>query len=401
MRMTNSVDGSSQLASDQRRPWIILGNPANRRVTLFQAVLRELRQPAAQVVSYVEYLRGQVDFDQLLARHSRENGILRIESPGEDHLVERLLLARGALGGAETTISAAKALRLRADPGRVRNPRQWFAGYSAALNDIEAMLRNHPGVLVQNPPREIRTLFDKPRCHAELSARGVSVPRALPPVGSYDELREAIRAAGLTRVFVKLAFGSSSSGVVAFNTGGTRPMAITSLELVRRPGEARFYNNLSMSRYDREHDLRTILDFLCREGVHVEEWLPKASQGDRNLDLRIVTIAGQARHSVVRTSRSPMTNLHLGNRRGDLAALQQVAGRRWQIVPELCEQAAQAFPAALYVGWDVLVTPGFRRAYILEGNAFGDLLPNVTYGDRSTYAQIVVSTLHQFPAFVA
>ena len=389
------MDGSSQLASDQLRPWIILGNPANRRVKLFQTALRELKRPAAEVVSYVDYLSGRVDLDQILARPARENGILRIESPGEDHVVERLLLARGALVGVEADISAAKALRLRADPGRVRNPRQWFAGYSAALNDIAATLRNHPGVSVQNPPREIRTLFDKRRCQEELGVRGVNVPRALPPVRSYDELREAMRATGLTRVFVKLAFGSSSSGVVAFTTGGTRPLAITSLELVRRQGEARFYNNLTLSRYDRERDLRTIFDFLGREGVHVEEWLPKASQGDRNFDLRVVTIAGQTRHTVVRTSRSPMTNLHLGNRRGDLAALKQAAGSSWQIVTKLCEQAAQAFTAALYVGWDVLVTPGFRRAYILEGNAFGDLLPNVTYADRSTYAEIIAATLCQ------
>jgi glutathione synthase/RimK-type ligase-like ATP-grasp enzyme len=268
----------------------------------------------------------------------------------------------------------------------LRYPKQWFAGYSSLLEDIERAMVRRSGASVQNHPDAIRALFDKPRCHQILASRGVAVPRALPAVSGYDELREAMRAASLSRVFVKLASGSSSSGVVALTTGGTRPLAITSVELVRRRGQARFYNNLRLSRYSRERDLRSIFDYLCREGTHVEEWLPKATQGDRWLDLRVVTIAGKPCQMVVRTSRSPFTNLHLGNRRGDLPALRRSAGRRWSIVSEIARQAAQAFPSALYVGWDVLVTPGFRRAYILEGNAFGDLLPKVSYVGRSTYA---------------
>jgi hypothetical protein len=54
-----------------------------------------------------------------------------------------------------------------------------------------------------------------------------------------------------------------------------------------------------------------------------------------------------------------------------------------------CEQVAATFPRALYVGWDVLVTPGFQRAYVLEGNAFGDFLPNVPHqgSDQPMYSR--------------
>jgi hypothetical protein len=170
-------------------------------------------------------------------------------------------------------------------------------------------------------------------------------------------------------------------------------LAITSLELVRQRGEARFYNNLQLSRYHRERDLRAIFDFLGQQGVHVEQWLPKAKQGNRDFDLRVVTFAGKACHTVVRTSRTPMTNLHLGNRRGDLSLLRRTAGSRWHLVSDLCEQAASTLSNALYVGWDVLVTPGFRRAYILEGNAFGDLLPNLTHAGLSTHGQGIAAVL--------
>jgi hypothetical protein len=385
-----SSRAASSRSVSKRRCWVVLGNPENRRITQFQAALRQLRQPAAHVVAYRDLLRGEIDLRETLAHLAAERGVLRIESPGEDHEVERRLIARGAAAGG---IEPAAALRLRPDLGRIRHVRPWFAGYSAVLSDIERIIQECPGLTVQNHPRAVRLLFDKPRCHAFLTARGVAAPPALPPVTGYDDLREAMRAAGWPRVFVKLAWGSSASGVVAFSTSGTRPMAITSLEMVRRRGKARFYNNLRLTRYDRERDLRAIFDFLGREGIHVEKWLPKAVLGERNFDLRIVTVAGKAGHAVVRTSRTPMTNLHLGNRRGDLSLVQEIAGSRWSMAPELCEQAAVAFPDALYVGWDVLVTPGFRKAYILEGNAFGDLLPGVLHAGLSTYGREIAATL--------
>ncbi len=385
----NSPAALSRSVSKRRR-WIVLGNPNNRRTTLFQSALREFDQPAAHVVSYLDLLRGEIDLAETLAQFAGERCVLRIESPGEDHDVERRLIARGA---AEGEIGRTAALRLRNERGRLRHMRQWFAGYSALLGDVEQVIQGCTGITVQNHPSAIRLLFDKPRCHKFLADRGVPVPPSLPAITSYDALREAMRTAGWSRVFVKLAWGSSASGVVAFSTVGTKPLAITSLELVRRRGQACFYNNLQLSRYHRERDLRAIFDFLGHEGVHVEQWLPKAMQGDRSFDLRVVTFAGKACHTVVRTSRSPMTNLHLGNRRGDLSLLKQTAGSRWGTVTDLCEQAAREFTDSLYVGWDVLVTPGFRKAFILEGNAFGDLLPNLMHAGLSTYGQGIAAVL--------
>ena len=62
---------------------------------------------------------------------------------------------------------------------------------------------------------------------------------------------------------------------------------------------------------------------------------------------------------------------------------------------DVCEQAALVFPEAICVGWDVLITPGFRRAYILEGNAFGDLLPNVFHEGQSAQVQTIRAVMHR------
>ncbi|MEO1269270.1 MAG: hypothetical protein AAFX99_14295, partial [Myxococcota bacterium] len=115
-------------------------------------------------------------------------------------------------------------------------------------------------------------------------------------------------------------------------------------------------------------------------------WLPKASQDGRPFDLRVVTIQNQACHVVVRTGTSPMTNLHLGNARGDRDALEAHLGHEaWQRLMATCVQAKGLFPHSLYAGVDLLVTRGAPRGHILEINAFGDLLPRVIWHGMDTY----------------
>src|SRR5262249_1163262 len=123
------------------------------------------------------------------------------------------------------------------------------------------------------------------------------------------------------------------------------------------------------------------VDALAPDGIHVERWLPKASQGGRAADLRVVVVAGRATHAVVRTSRHPMTNLHLGGARGDLdAACEAIraAGGSFGHALEVGERAAACCPGTVCVGVDILPSTGWRRFTVGEVNAFGDLLPRLT-----------------------
>ena len=70
-------------------------------------------------------------------------------------------------------------------------------------------------------------------------------------------------------------------------------------------------------------EIAALIDALCSHRVHVEEWIPKAGLDGHTLDLRVVVIDGTARQIVARLSRSPMTNLHLLNERGDPAAVRE------------------------------------------------------------------------------
>jgi hypothetical protein len=149
---------------------------------------------------------------------------------------------------------------------------------------------------------------------------------------------------------------------------------------------------------DDERRIARLIDALAAEGVHVEQWVPKAGLEGHACDLRVVVVAGRPGHAVVRLSRSPMTNLHLKNRRGRPEALRARMGdTAWNALLATCERVAGAFPGCHYLGLDVAVPPGYRRHAVLEANAFGDLLPGVVDPEgRDTYTA-EIEALKQVP----
>jgi hypothetical protein len=336
----------------------VVGNPENRRISLFAGAVRRAGLAEPEVYPWRDVL--------VSGRVPGPGTHVRIDSPGENTEVDRLLRELGSRRPATP-----------AEHGEIVGTSAAFAGLREALRRVEA-----GGGQLLNQPADILTMTDKPRCHALLAASGVPVPPALAPVHDYDSLRAAMSEAGWGRVFVKPSHGSSASGVLALTAAGRRVTAITSVEL----SGGRLFNNLRVRRYDDESSVRAIVDRLGPDGLHVERWFPKAGLGNRTLDLRVVVIAGSARHVVVRTSSSPMTNLHLGNARGDVAAVRAAAGERaWAAAMETCVRAAACFPRTLQAGVDLMFGSGWRDHAVAEVNAFGDLLPRVLADGLDTY----------------
>ncbi|MFI8310945.1 MULTISPECIES: STM4014 family protein [Streptomyces] len=335
----------------------VVGNPENRRVAFFQEAVRAAGPAPARVVSWLQVLGGEAVFEP--------GETVRIDSPGENAEVERLL--RGV-----------------DDPTRVEGSARWYAGFLSAVGEV-SRAASAAGAEVLTSPGDIAALFDKRLCHALLEDAGVPVP-ASPTSGpraarvrDWSDVRALMREHRMPRAFVKLAHGSSASGVLAVETAGPgRVRASTSVE---RDAEGRLFNSLRVRRYTTEREVGAIVDALAPDGLHIERWLPKASQRGRAADLRIVVVGGRATHAVVRTSLSPMTNLHLGGARGDLdevrAAVSAVGGC-WREALAMCERAAACFPGTLCVGVDLLPAAGWRRFAVGEVNAFGDLLPGLT-----------------------
>ncbi|MFJ4676110.1 STM4014 family protein [Kitasatospora sp. NPDC088783] len=329
---------------------VVLGCPGHRRTTLFAAAARAAGRPEPAVLPWSAVLHGRYELPP--------GAVVRIDSPGEDPAADRLL--RGPVLGAGYA------------PTRVEGGPAWYAGVTAALR----ALAERPGVRLLGDPDEIAVMFDKRRAHARLAAAGVPVPPALPgglPC-SWRELRERLADAGMRRVFLKPVHGSSASGVVALEFGPRgRVQATTSVELAPDG----LHNSLAVRRYRSAAEVAELVDRLAPEGLHVERWVPKSEQGGRAADLRVLVVGGRATHVVVRTSRHPMTNLHLGGVRGEPAAVRAAAGERWPGLLVTAEAAARCFPRSPMVGVDLLPHARWRRALVGEVNAFGDLLPNL------------------------
>lgn len=330
----------------------VVGNPENRRVTLFADAARAAGLPAPRVVPWERVLRDR-------GASFAVGETVRLDSPGENPEVDRLL--RGAR-----------------DSTRVEGSALWCGRFVRAVAGLRGGVR-------LDDPGELAVLFDKRRCHTVLAAADVPVPFSptsgpdAAAVSGWDDVRAVMRDHRMPRLFVKLAHGSSASGVLAVESSGRgRLRATTSVELAP---DGRLFNSLKVRRYEREADIAAIVDALAPDGLHLERWLPKASQRGRPADLRVVVVDGRATHAVVRTGRSPMTNLHLGGSRGDLDAAREAveaAGSRWADVLAVCERAAACFPRTLCVGVDLLPATGWRRFAVGEVNAFGDLLPRLT-----------------------
>jgi glutathione synthase/RimK-type ligase-like ATP-grasp enzyme len=338
----------------------VVTNPGGRRAALFVAAVRAAGLPPPLEIPWRDVAAGRVP---ALGPAT----LLRIDSPDGDPEVDRLLrgAARPAAHGELTSGSA------------------WYRGLLGALARLDAS-----GATLLNAPAEVAVLFDKRRCHARLTTAGVAVPPAVTGVAGYAVLRERMRTTGWDRVFVKPAHGSSAAGIVALATAGRRLVATTPVEV---GDDGRLYNSLRVRRYTDERTVAEIVDRLAPDGLHVERWFTKASQRGRTVDLRVVVVAGEPTHAVVRAGRHPMTNLHLGAKRGDLAAVEREAGSvGWAAAMDTCRAVAAAFAGCLQVGVDLMFAPGWHRHAVAEVNAFGDLLPGLTNAHgRDTYAEQV------------
>ena len=91
-------------------PFVLVGNPENRRVTMFQAALAAQGVPPARVIAW--HALVEPGAPARLLGELPDDCILRIDSMGEDDAVERALLPRGeAAARAEGTPAiSAKAL---------------------------------------------------------------------------------------------------------------------------------------------------------------------------------------------------------------------------------------------------------------------------------------------------
>lgn len=366
--------------------FIIIGNPENRRIRFWQEAVQKTGR-TCQVLSYLDILNQKIHLEALV----RPSTLIRIESPGENFEITKRLIALGATSPLENKnlISAKAALNLKNDTGRIRYTRQWFLGYQMLLKQIKQSVSTIKNVHFINHPDSIAFLFDKMASQDDLAQKGIPVPPKIGQIESYEHFQSLLSKNTFQQVFLKPIHGSSASGVLAYRRLKNKEIMRTSVELVASGQNIKLYNSLKIRTYHDKTSIKIIIDTLAKDGLRAEQWIPKASLENGAYDFRIVTIGGQARHTIARQSTSPMTNLHLGNRRGNLDdIINKIGVESWNNLQNLASQTAQLFNGLTYIGMDVLLKNDYQEAMILEMNAFGDLLPNCEHWGENTYEAV-------------
>ena len=389
--MANPIDTSQSVSSLPQAPvaTLLIGVPGSRRTQLFQDALCRAGRPAARVVSFIDLLREKLSIAGLVSAET----VVRVDSPGKDFETERALLYAGseaASGEHFAGITPEEVDQLEFERGKILYPRQWYLGLCKALQIVESQL---PDCFVMNSFEDIAVMFDKTCCQAVLKNHGIPIARGLGEIESFADLRGRMMETGCARVFIKLAHGSSASGVIAYENNGVRHRATTTVEVKKEGNKLHLYNSRRIRLYEDVGEIEELVNELCRHRVYVERWLPKAGIDGNTFDLRVVVIAGRAMHSVVRLGRHPMTNLNLLGGRGNLErVVQRIGSAGWAAIQRTCEQVmTTCFPKSLYAGIDLRISPDYRHHHVLEVNAFGDLLPDVLCNEKDTYESEIIA----------
>lgn len=358
--------------------WFCIWNPESPRAVSFTGAVFERTGVMPASMAWRDFLSGH----SLPAAQAGD--VIRVDSPGKNWPVEKALLARGAPLLADDGHEKLDG-DLQDDPGRIFASRQHYLGFADALGAIQ---RQFHSVRWMQHPEDIMTMCDKSACQARLCSSGVRVPRLLGVVRAFDDLMERMDAARVNRVFLKLCHGSSASGTVALERTAGRMQAFSTTKMRDdERGGTLLYNWRIISRYDSLPEIRRLVDAVCAHHAMAEQWVPKAGWQGRRFDVRVVVIAGRARHIVARLAEGPFTNLQFGALRASARDLHEHLGQsRFDALCAQAEQAMSCFPRSLYGGVDVLLDTRQGLPHVLEVNAFGDLLPGVRYEGRDTYA---------------
>ena len=374
--MATRSTGTLRSPSSQREthPRIVLvGDPEDNHCSLFADASRALGLTTTCHRYDQAYRDPRPLFDDVM-----EADIVRFETPGRGAALRIFLLETGAAvtGTGPTGDALAQAI---ARKGQIVAPDLWHAGFVHVLNELHATMQDVSPARFLSTPTEIAAMFDKCACYSRLAIAGLPVPSSLDPVGSFDELVAGMEASAISSVFVKLRHGSAASGIVALRIRRGRMHATTTVEQATGDGgEALLFNSRRVRTLSDSQGIAALVNALCRYGVHVERWVPKLGVAGKNADLRVLVIDGRVACQVVRMSKSPITNLHLGGERAAPEILRQhLRADCLEQALASCVRVGQCFPGAFQYAVDLALTSDGKSHRILEVNAFGDLLKGV------------------------
>ena len=372
--------------------YVLIANPGSKRCELYRRELLAYwaghgAAPDVTVVPWADVVSRDGDLDGLPAFD--RPAVVRLESPGKDAAVTRLLLDAGARDDPGEPRRDWRALDL--PTGLLVRPGLQYRGFRRVLHGLRRAFDGRPHLAPTACPLAVAEMFDKTATCRKLAAAGVPVP---------DFFADLLDIPGVVHdltlihdwptAYVKLNAGSAATGIVVLHPNHADRPAFGITTLARIGGE--FYNSRAVRRVSGS-ELTAAVQFLLDEGAILQRGIPMAQIDGQNFDVRVVCLYGEPAATIFRLSSQPMTNLHLGGRRGDFArGRSAVPTRAWLDGLDLCAEAAGLFASAV-AGVDLLFERGTWRPVVLEVNAFGDFFPGwADAAGRSVHAREIAAT---------
>jgi len=351
--------------SAQLENFLTIGSKRSRRVKFWNDTLLQ-KDCKFELLTYEQILKG--NFPKITAPTT-----LRITSPGENFDLQKQILLLGGCPLSE---------EINFEKGEIYPNQYWYRGWCLLLEKITNFIAKNPLLKPINTPVGIKLAFHKLKCSEFLSDRQIRTPKIiLNKVLNYDQLIETLQKQHISQVFIKPYHGSSASGVMAFRQAKGKQVLYSTIDLKSN----KLYNNLRLQRYTTSEKIKTIINAMAPAGLLAEAWIPKKTFQGKSVDFRVLVINGKAVFVVPRMSNGCITNLHLGNEKGNIDLVEKAWGKSTiESATFLAEQAVKAISNLFYAGVDVAISTN-GTPYILEINAFGDMLLNIFKEGKTTY----------------
>jgi hypothetical protein len=373
----------------------MIANPGTKRCETYLTELTAYWQARGaavelEIVPWADVVMRDGNLDTLPAFD--KPAVVRMESPGKDDTATRLLLEAGARDDSTEPPRDWRAIEL--PKGLLVRPGLLYRGFHRVLVGLRKSFDARSHLAPTACPLAIAAMFDKTVTAWKLNRAEVPVPdmldRQTDPACLISECSVQHR---WPTAYVKLNTGSSATGIVVLHFAPNEPpFGITTLAEL---GGA-FYNSRLVRRVSGVN-LESAVRFILNEGSIVQRGIPMAQVDGQNFDIRVVCVNGKPAATIFRLSPHPMTNLHLGGRRGDYERCRAaIPTRDWLDALDHCADAAACFDSTI-AGVDLLFERGFRRHYVLEVNAFGDFFPGwVDDRNRSVHELEIDATAARF-----
>jgi len=359
--------------------YIIIADPTSlrwksyaREIELFQNETKVYVETS--LVSWIDFIRAEGDLAALKNPPCTEKAALvRIESPARSFEVIRELLIAGSRE--DNLFQPEQWIELEDQLGRLVEPHLIFIGLKRVLERFALSVAKHRSLTLLADPLDTLSMFDKNETSHRLLAAGISTPEILNvdwQVGSLlQSLRDEMERRRWLTVFVKLATGSSASGIVKIDLNRD---SITGLSTMVQSGDT-FFNTRNLQTLDTV-TLEPALAYITQQSATVQRGIRKAQIGGNDFDVRVIVINGKVEFTIFRQSNYPITNLHLGGFRGDWKLCRSaIPDRIWLDAMDDCVAAAGLYNSSL-IGIDLMFDHGFMNHYIIELNPMGDFFPS-------------------------